>query len=161
MAQKIRMLLASAAVVLIAVPGITAAGSSTGGESDDDAQMLSDVMRVVHTNFATYNDRKWDDFRLTYAEDAVFLIQNQDPVRGRDAITEAHRRLRDVTGPVDLESIEVTRARASGTTANLVYTFTAQSGHMRGLANVFYERQPDGSVVLGVDQPGFREQPVG
>ena len=160
MPQRIRLLLASVAVVLIAVPGAPA-GSSTGGESDDDGQMLAEVMRVVHTNFATYNERKWDEFRLTYAEDALFLIQNQDPVRGRDAITEAHRRLRDVTGPVDLDSIEVTRARASGTTANLVYTFTAQSGHMRGLANVFYERQPDGSVVLGVDQPGFREQPVG
>jgi hypothetical protein len=26
---------------------------------------------------------------------------------------------------------------------------------------VFYERQPDGSVVLAVDQPGFGGQPVG
>ena len=159
MPHRIRMLVASAALILIAIPGIAAAGSSPGGERDD-AQMLADVMRVVHVNFATYNDRKWDDFRLTYAEDAIFLIQNRDPVRGRDAITEEHRRLRDVTGPVDLDSVEVVRASADGTTANLVYTFTAQSGHLRGLANVFYERQPDGSVVLGVDQPGFREQPL-
>ena len=144
MSQRIRMLLASAAVVFIAVPGVPA-----------------DVMRVVHTNFATYNDGRWDQFALTYAEDALFLVQNRDPVRGRDAITEAHRRLRDVTGPVDLDSIEIVRARADGETAKLVYTFTAQSGHLRALANVFYERQPDGSVVLGVDQPGFREQPVG
>ena len=112
------MLVGSAALVLVAVPGIAAAGSTTGGEDDNDAQMLADALRVVRTNFATYNDRKWDELALTYAEDAVFLIQNQDPVRGRDAITEAHRRLRDVTGPVDLDSVEVVRASANATTAN-------------------------------------------
>ena len=89
------------------------------------------------------------------------LFQNQDPVQGRAAVTETHRRVRDVFGAVDLHSIEVVRARADGKMANLVYTFTAQSGHIRALANVFYERQPDGSVVLAVDQPGFREQPMG
>jgi ketosteroid isomerase-like protein len=161
MSRRIRMLLAFAAVAFTAVPGIAAAGAGTGQHSDDDAAMLADVLRVVHTNFATYNDRKWDEFRLTYAEDAVFLLQNQDPVRGRDAITETHRRVRDAFGPVDLDSIKVVRARANGKIANLVYTFTAQSGHVRALANVFYERQPDGSVVLAVDQPGFREQPLG
>jgi len=158
--RRIRLLLECAAVVLVVLPGIAVASAGTGGHSDEDAQMLADVMQVVHTNFATYNDRKWDELRLTYAEDAVFLIQNQDPVQGRDAITESHRRLRDVTGPVDLDSIEVVRARANGQIANLVYTFTAQSGHIRALANVFYERQPSGSVLLAVDQPGFREQPV-
>ena len=161
MSQRLRMLLAAAAVALIAGPWIGAAGAGTAGHSDDDAQMLADVMRVVHTNFATYNDRNWDEFALTYAGDAVLLFQNQDPVRGRDAITETHRRVRDVFGPVDLDSIEVVRARADGKMAHLVYTFTARSGHLRGLADVFYERQPDGSVVLGVDQPGFGERPVG
>jgi hypothetical protein len=151
MSHRIRMLLA-AAVAFVAVPGIAAAGGS-GGHADDDAAMLADVMRVVHTNFATYNDERWDEFALTYATDAVFLFQNQDPVRGRDAITETHRRVRDVFGPVDLDSIEVVRARADAKLAHLVYTFTARSGHVRGLADVFYERQSDGSVVLAVDSP--------
>jgi ketosteroid isomerase-like protein len=155
------MLLASAAVALIVVSGIAVAGAGTGGHTDADAQMLADVMRVVHANFIAYNDRKWDEFALTYTEDAVFLPPHRDPVRGRDAITETHLRLRDVTGPVDLDSIEPVRARANGKIANLVYTFTAQSGHLRAGADVLYERRPDGSVLLGVDQVGFREQPVG
>jgi len=48
-----------------------------------------------------------------------------------------------------------------GKIANLVFTFTAQSGRARGLADVLYECQPDGSVLLGVDQVGIRQMPVG
>ena len=161
MSQRIRILLVAAAVACVAVPGITAAGAGVSGHSDDDAEMLADVMRVVHANFATYNEKKWDEFAFTYAQDAVFLPVTQDPIHGRDAITETHRRLRDATGPVDMDSVEVVRARANGKIANLVFTFTARSGHVRGMADVLYERQPDGSVLLAVDQVAFREQPVG
>ena len=154
-------ILSSATVVLIVASGITVAGAGTGGDTGDDPQMIRDVMRVVHANFTTYNDRNWDEFRLTYAEDAVALPTGHDPVRGRDAITEFHQRVREATGPVDLDSIDVVRARANGKIANLVYTFTAQSGHIRAVADVLYERQPDGSVLLGVDQIGFRERGVG
>jgi ketosteroid isomerase-like protein len=161
MSQRIRMLLVAAAVACVAVPGIAAAGAGLGGHSDDDAAMLADAMRVVQANFATYNDKKWDEFALTYAPDAVFLPVSQDPIQGREAITETHRRLRDATGPVDLDSVEVVRARASRKIANLVFTFTARSSHVRGLADVLYERQPDDSVLLAVDQVAFREQPVG
>jgi hypothetical protein len=32
---------------------------------------------------------------------------------------------------------------------------------VRAVADVLYERQPDGAVRLAVDQVGFRQQPVG
>ena len=160
MSRRTRMLVASAAAVLVMVPGIALAGAGTGNDTDDEAQMMRDVMRVAHANFVAYNDKKWDEFRLTFTDDALMLPPNQEPVRGPGAITDLHRDLRDVVGAVDLESFEVVRPRANGKIANLVYTFTTQS-HVRLMSDVLYERQPNGSVLLGVLQVGLREQPVG
>jgi len=160
MVRRTRMLAASAAAVLLVVPGIAVAGAGTNGDTDDEAQMMRDVMRVAHANFVAYNDKKWDEFRMTFTDDAIMLPPNQDPVRGPDAITDTHRELRDVLGAVDLESFELVRARADGKIANLVYTFTTES-HVRFMSDVLYERQPEGSVLLGVLQVGSRQHPVG
>jgi ketosteroid isomerase-like protein len=119
--------------------------------------MITDARRVLHAVVVAYNNKKWDELRALYAEDAVMLPPNHDPIRGRDAITEYLRSIRDVAGPLDDGSFDAVRARANGKIADLVDKFTMGSGRVRLLADGLFERQPDGSVLVGVDQFGFAD----
>jgi len=154
------MLLASAATVLILVPSMAGAGVGTGGDTDDDAQMIADAKRTDRAVVVAYNNKNWDELGPLWAEDALVLPPNHEPVRGRDAIIEYLRDARDVFGPID-DGWEHIRVKASGTFASLAGLFTLQSGHVRLTYAQLYERQPDGSVLLAVDQFNFRERPVG
>jgi ketosteroid isomerase-like protein len=147
------MLLSSAAVVLIAVPGIAVARAGTGGNIDGDAQMIADAKKTENAIFVAYNEKKWDELGALYTEDAVLLPPNHDPVVGPAAIVEYYRGLRDAFG--ELGDIEPVRARASGRLADLVTKFTAHFGRVRMIYQGLFERQPDGSVLAGVDHPAF------
>ena len=155
MALGRRMLLASAAVTLIMVGGIAAAGAGTGGGSEDP-QIIADAKRTEAAILVAYNDKKWDDLRALYTEDAVLLPPNHDAVRGPEAIVEYYRRVHDVYGEIDLASLEYVRVRASEQLADLVTNFTMQSG-VRLVYQGLYERPTDGAVLLGVDHVGFRD----
>ena len=147
------MLLASATTVLILAPGIALAGSGTGGDTDDGAQMIADAKRTENAVMVAWNAKKWDELGALYAEDAVVLPPNHGPVAGRAAIVEYFRGLRDALG--ELGGFESVRTSANGRLADLVAKFTAESGRVRMIYQGHYERQPDGSVLLGVDQPAF------
>ena len=84
----VRILLAAAAVVFILAPGIAGAGAGTGGATDDDAQMVADAKLAESAIIAGYNDKKWDELRALYSEDALLLPPNHEPVQGRNAIIE-------------------------------------------------------------------------
>jgi ketosteroid isomerase-like protein len=160
MSLRMRMFLASAAVVLVVVAGIAVAGAGTGGGTDD-AQMIADARQSQRAVYAAYNDKKWDELRLLFAEDAIMLPPNHEPIRGRDAIIEFVRSGRDVVGEIDWSGEEsAQRVEVSGKLVNFVYQFTAQSGRVRLMSNVIYERQPDGSVLVSVDEPSFMD-PLG
>jgi ketosteroid isomerase-like protein len=150
-----RILLAFAAVVVLA-PGIAFAGAGTGGDADDDAQIIADAKHTEHAIVVAYNDRKWDEFGALYAEDAVMLPPNQEPIRGRAAIVDYVRGIRDVVGELG-DTSEYVRVRSSGKLADLVGKFTAQSGRVHLIYQGLYERQPDGSVLMGVDHFAFRD----
>lgn len=156
MSLRLRMLTASAAVVLIVAPGIAIAGG-TGGDTDSDAQMVAAAKRTQRGVAAAYNDRKWDELRPLYTKDAIMLPPNHEPIRGPDAIIEFLRSARDVFGEIDLSGSESARVKVSGNLANFVYEFTAQSGRVRLMTNELYERQPDGSVLVSVDEPSFMD----
>jgi ketosteroid isomerase-like protein len=149
------MLVVSAAVVLVVVPGMAVAGTGTGAPTSDDAQMIADAIRAEDHIVIAYNDKNWDDLRALYMDDALMLPPNHEPVRGRDAIVEYLRGLRDAAGPIS--KIEHVRVRGSGTLANLVGKFSIQSGQVRMMTNEVYERQPDGSVLSGIDEFSFRD----
>jgi ketosteroid isomerase-like protein len=83
-------------MALIVVPGIAFAGPGASGGADDDAQMVADAMRTESAVAAAYNDKKWDELATMYTEDAVAMPPNHEPVRGRDAIIEYFRSVRDV-----------------------------------------------------------------
>jgi ketosteroid isomerase-like protein len=160
MSQRIRMLLASAAVVLIAVPGIAVAGAGTGGATDDDTQMVAEAKRVEIAIVTAYNDRKWDQLPPLFAEDALLLAPNQEPVRGRDAVVAYYESLRDVVGEIN-EGWEFLRVKGNGTSASLTGLVTLGPGRIRLWYTDLYERQPDGTVQMAVNAFAFPEQPVG
>ena len=81
-----------------------------------------------------------------------------DPGLEPGLIVEFLRGIRDVAGPVEGgPPFEHVRVRASGKVADLVANFTMQSGRVRMIYQGLYERQPDGSVLLGVDHFAFRD----
>ncbi len=151
----VRILLTSAAVVLILAPGIAGAGAGTGGATDDDAQMVADAKLAESAIVAGYNDKKWDELRALYSEDALLLPPNHEPVQGRDAIIEYFQSIRDITGEID-DGLEYLRLKGSGSFAVLAGKITFQSGQVRMTYNDLYERQPDGSVLLAVNEIAFR-----
>src|SRR5688572_19627128 len=93
--KPMRILLAFAAVVVLA-PGIAVAGAGTGGDADDGAQIVADAKRVEMAIVAAYNDKRWDELPPLFAEDALLLPPNHEPVRGRDGIVEYYKSARDV-----------------------------------------------------------------
>ena len=91
-------------------------------------------MRAESAIVAAYNDKSWDEFGRLYAEDALMMPPNHEPLRGRDAIIRYISSVRDVFGEID-RGYQHLRAKGSG--------------------------EPDGSVLLAVDQIGFDGQAVG
>jgi len=154
------MLLASAAVVLAAVPGIAAAGAGTGGDTSDDAQIVADAKRAERAYDAAWNDRRWDEIRLLYAEDALLLLPNHEPIEGRDKIVDHLKSSRDVFGEIDEHSTWL-RVKGSGNLATLAGELTTRSGRLRITYSDLWERHPDGSVVIAVSAVGLPQRPVG
>jgi hypothetical protein len=178
MSLRTRFLVTSAAVVLIVLPGMAVGGAGTTG-NDDEARMIADATRTEMAVATAYNDRRWDDMWALFAEDALVIFPNRDPIRGRDAIIEFSRQVRDVIGPFDGPRFEHLRTSgAGGRLAHIVATFTMRSGAVRlRLAHIvaiftmrsgavrliydgLYERQPDRRVLMAVEHDSFRD-PVG
>ena len=156
MSLRERIVLTSAVMVLIVVPGIAVGRAGTSG--DDEARMIADATRTEMAVATAYNDRRWDDMRMLFTEDAMVILPNRDPIRGRDAIIESSRQVRDVLGPFDGPRFEHLRASGGGgRTAHIVANFTFQSGALRLIYDGLYERQPDGRVLLAVEHDGFRD----
>jgi ketosteroid isomerase-like protein len=157
--KPMRVLLAFAAVVVLA-PGIAVAGAGTGGNTDDDAQIVADAKRVEVAIIAAYNDRKWDELAPLFAEDALMLPPNGEPVRGRDAVVEYYKNGRDLYGEIH-EGWELLRVKGSGAFASLAGVVRVGPSRVRLWYSDVYERQPDGSVQQAVNAVAFPERVVG
>lgn len=160
MSRCMRMLLASAAVLLLVTPGLAVAGGGTGGDTNDDAQIVADAKRAERAYDAAWNDRRWDELRLLYAEDALLLLPNHEPIEGRDRIVDYLKSGRDFFGEIDDHS-EWLRVKGSGNLATLAGEITTHSGRVRITYSDLWERQPDGSVAIAVSAVGFPQRPVG
>ena len=160
MSLRMRMLLASAAAVLIVVPGVAVAGAGTGESTNNDAQIVADAKRAERAYDAAWNDKRWDQLRLFYAEDALLLPPNHDPVQGRDAIIEYFKGARDLFGEIDDHS-KWLHSSGSGNLAHLSGEITTHSGRVHVTYSDLWERQPDGLLVIAVSAVGFPQRPVG
>jgi ketosteroid isomerase-like protein len=159
MSLRMRTFLASVGMVLVVVPGIAVAGAGTGQDTDHEAQIVTDAKRVEKAVVAAYNERKWDEMAPLFAEDAVLLPPNDEPVRGRDAVVGYYKSYRDVVGEIN-EGWKFLRVTGTGNTANLAGLVTLGSGRIRMWYTDTYERQPDGSVQMAVNAFAFPERPV-
>jgi ketosteroid isomerase-like protein len=92
---------------------------------------------------------------VIYEEDAVAFPPNSAPVRGRAAIIEYFKGIRDGVGEVTCG--EPARVTASGDLVALVADdCSVHSGAVRISAHELYARQPDGSLRYRFDMFGMQ-----
>lgn len=99
-----------------------------------------------------FNARQMDELGAWfYAEDAIALPSGMGPVRGRQAIVDYFRSVRD-SGDVRFE-LQVIETHAEGDLGYLVgtYDFTRDGKTVKGTTLETYRRQPDGSWKCVVD----------
>jgi ketosteroid isomerase-like protein len=104
-----------------------------------------------------FNENKLDELgQFYYAENALFMPPNQEPIRGKQEIVERLKELRQVygqfqTGLRPLQVVETERM------ASVVGNFAFLNGGIRIVSHETFQRQVDGSWKAIVDMPGFRD----
>ena len=157
-----RSLLALAAGFLLVAPGTAGAGSEAGSHSGVSATstedpMIAEAMRLDQKWVELFNAKRWDELGAAYyAEDALAVPPNHEPIRGRDAVVDYFRSSRDAFGEVQ-GGTETWRASASEKLVSLVGKYSAYSSRLRVTSHELFERQPDGSLKCTVDMFGFRD----
>ena len=117
--------------------------------------MQSDAMRAAQNITQGYNDKIWALFGAQFVDEAIGIVPNHEPLRGRAAIIEYYRQARDVAGEV--EQTEVVRVTTTEKLVSLARAFSTKAGGVRVLTHEAFERQPDGSVRAVVDMFGARD----
>ena len=141
------------AVGLFVVPGIANAGDAD--EANDEEAMIAEAVEHQHKFVAAFNARKWDEVGAHYAEDAIAVPPNHEPIQGRAAIVEFWKSVRDTVGEARCgEPIEGT---VSGNLVAIVgRSCTAHAGQLGFTYHELSERQADGSLRYKFDMFGFR-----
>lgn len=150
-----RSLTASAALVVVIASGIDRAGSDPGTAESSHRDPIAEATAVQHMVIEHYNGRKWDELGALYLEDAIAIPPNREPIRGRAAIVEYWRSVRDTLG--EGQCGEALEGTVSGNLVALVSrSCSAYSGRLGITAHELYERQADGSLRLKFDMFGLR-----
>jgi ketosteroid isomerase-like protein len=149
-------LIATMGISLLVGPGMAGAGGGVGTRSSGGTEATAaGDLNLQRTWVELFNARKWDELGGIYEEDAVLLPPNHEPVRGRAAITEFLRSMRDQVGEVACG--EPDRITASGDlVAAVSSTCSAYSGTLRANTHELYARQSDGSLRYRFDMFGFQ-----
>lgn len=108
-----------------------------------------------------WNENKLDELGdLYYAENALFVPPNQEPIRGKKNIVEELKRLRPAVGEFQtgLEPIQVVETESL---TSIVGNYALVQGGVRVVAHEAFQRQADASWKVIVDMPGFRAIPSG
>jgi ketosteroid isomerase-like protein len=150
-----RTVVVSAAVALLAaLPGIAGARHDAGVDASDQDQTGIEGFRLQLTFVEYFNARRFEDIGTLYEEDAILMPPNHEPVRGRAAIVDYWRGIRDVAGEVECH--EPLRLSRSGNLISLAGFCTSHSGQVGYNAHELSARQADGSVRYRVDMFGMR-----
>jgi len=153
---KLKVLAALIAVVpMIVVPG--ALSAQADDEVHSDAAMVAEAVRMNQMLIDLYNARKFEEMAARYyAEDAIALPPNHEPVRGPAAIAEYFRGVRDSLGEAEYNQ-QPLRSSVSGDNVSLMSEYSGHQGQLRVLGHETFERQPDGSLRAVQDMFGFRD----
>ena len=155
--MKLKVLAAFMSVVsILVVPG--AMSAQAGGEARSDAAaMVAEAVRMDQMFIDLYNARKFDELGARYyAEDAIALPPNHEPIQGPAAIAAYFRDNRDSLGEAVFDTTPL-RSSVSGDLVSIVVQYSAHQGQLRVVAHETFERQPDGSLRNIHDAFGFRD----
>ena len=155
--MKLKMLaLLMAVVPILVVPGAMSAQADDEAGSDA-AAMVAEALRMDQMFIDLYNARKFEELGARYyAEDAIALPPNHEPIRGRAAIVEYFREARDSLGEAEISDTLLSSSVSGGLVA-IVPQYSAHQGQLRVVAHELFERQPDGSLRCIHDAFGFRD----
>ena len=147
----IRALVPLVAVMLVVGPGIAGAGDDDA-EKTDQEQIARNVQRKF---IEAYNAKEWDELGALYTEDAIAIPPNHEPVKGRAAIVEYWKSVRDTVG--EAECGDSMDSVASGKyAAHVGRDCTAYSGSLGFTFHELAERGEDGTWRYKFDMFGFR-----
>jgi ketosteroid isomerase-like protein len=157
MIRRLCVVVGLAALVtgVIVSPTGTGSGTASAGATDDD-QMVAEGMRVQQKFVQFWNEKKFDELGALYMEDAIAIPPNHEPIRGRAAIAEFYKGLRDVAGELE-GGTETWRGTPSGNLVSVVGKYSVYSGRVRFTSHELFKRQPDGSLKYVVDMYGYRD----
>jgi ketosteroid isomerase-like protein len=130
--------------VLPSTPVTAATGAVTPEEMDVEFVRL-------------WNENKLDELgAFYYAEDAIFMPPNAEPIRGRPQIVERLKELRRTFGEFQpgLRPLQVVETESM---TSVVGNFAFLHGGVRIVTHETFQRQPDGSWRAIIDMPGFRD----
>lgn len=157
-----------AALVLAALAGAVprAAPSLAGQTGGDPAARAAPADEPVVTEVRKLADRfleLWKENRLDelvagfYADDAIMVPPNHEPIHGREAILAFLKGIREPLGDFD-EGDHVIRLTAGGAdTLSWVGRYSFHGGMLRLTTHELYVRQADGSMRCAVDMFGYRD----
>jgi ketosteroid isomerase-like protein len=150
------------APTVIGVAAVAAVFTAQPGRANDDdmragrAQLVRDANGLDRMFVQLFNERRFEELgEAYYADNAIAVPPNHDPVQGRAAIVAYLRSARDAFG--DIAVMDPWRASASGDLVSIVGNYAGQSGRLRATSHELFERQPDGSLKCTVDMFGFRD----
>ena len=153
--MKLKVAAFMAVVSILVVPG--AMSAQADDEARSETAMVAEAVRMQQLFLELYNDRKFEELGARiYAEDAIALPPNQEPIRGRAAIVEYFRGARDILGEGELSGPPLASS-VSGDLVSVMPQYSAHQGQLRVVAHELFKRQPDGSLLLVQDQFGFRD----
>jgi ketosteroid isomerase-like protein len=152
---KLKVLAAFMAVVpILVMPGAMSAQADDEARTDA-AALVAEAVRMQQLLIDRYNARQFEEMGAFWAEDAIALPPNHEPIRGRAAIVEYFRENRDSLGEGELGP--PLTSSVSGNLVAVMPQYFAHQGQLRIVAHELFERQPDGSLLCIQDQFGFRD----
>lgn len=145
----------SVAIGLLA-PGLARAGGDVGTRGSGSVEATaSENLNLQRTWVELFNGRRWDELGAIYEEDALVIPPNHELVRGRAAITEYFKGIRDVI--VEVSCGDPASVTASGDLVALVPDdCSVHAGAIRVNTHELYVRQPDGSLRYRYDMFGMQ-----
>ena len=154
--MKVKVLaLLMAVVPILVVPAMSAEADDEAGS--DAAAMVAEAVRMDQMFVDLYNARKFEELGARYyAEDAMALPPNHEPIQGGAAIAEYFRENRDSLGEAEFGGTPL-RSSASGDLVSIVVEYSGHQGRLRVVAHETFERQADGSLLNVHDAFGFRD----
>jgi ketosteroid isomerase-like protein/PHD/YefM family antitoxin component YafN of YafNO toxin-antitoxin module len=140
-----------AALITVGVPLTTASGSAHAGGAEvraaDDDPTVEAVHQAIDRFIELWNEHKLDELVAGfYAEDALMVPPNHEPIRGRTGILEYLKGGREPFGDFDASHDLTFQTTASGNLVSHVGKYSFHSGRVRLTAHELYQRQTDGSV---------------